>query len=155
MGLSYEQWKEVWRQRAANAAEKKKRNTESQTRFTQQQRAKSKTFDDLLQEAMRNAQQQYTANYENISQQQEYANILREDLYGSSYRYYGGSQRTQRPPDRPAALGWPKVLGIPATATKDEIKKAYRKLAMEHHPDQGGDPTKFNQINEAYQEAIK
>lgn len=27
------------------------------------------------------------------------------------------------------------VLGVPKTATKDEIKKAYRKLCMQHHPD--------------------
>ena len=43
-----------------------------------------------------------------------------------------------------------KVLGVPASATQDEIKSAYRKLAMKHHPDRGGDPKKFQEIQEAY-----
>ena len=43
-----------------------------------------------------------------------------------------------------------KVLNIPKDAGDDEIKKAYRKLALEHHPDKGGDEDRFKQINEAY-----
>jgi molecular chaperone DnaJ len=43
------------------------------------------------------------------------------------------------------------TLGVSKTATSDEIKKAFRKLALKHHPDKGGDAEKFRQINEAYQ----
>jgi len=43
------------------------------------------------------------------------------------------------------------VLGVSKTATVDEVKKAYRKLAHQHHPDKGGDEKKFKEINEAYQ----
>mgnify|MGYP000462107559 CR=1 FL=1 len=43
------------------------------------------------------------------------------------------------------------VLGVSKTATQDEIKRAYRKLAQKHHPDRGGNEDRFKQINEAYE----
>jgi DnaJ-class molecular chaperone len=42
------------------------------------------------------------------------------------------------------------TLGVAETATADEIKRAYRKLASQHHPDKGGDVKKFQSIEEAY-----
>jgi len=43
-----------------------------------------------------------------------------------------------------------KILGVEREASQAEIKNAYRKLAMKHHPDRGGDDIKFKEINEAY-----
>ena len=43
-----------------------------------------------------------------------------------------------------------KILGVDKNASQDEIKKAFRKKALEHHPDKGGNEEKFKQINEAY-----
>ena len=44
-----------------------------------------------------------------------------------------------------------EVLGVNKGASPDEVKKAFRKLAVEHHPDRGGDETKFKELNEAYE----
>lgn len=42
------------------------------------------------------------------------------------------------------------TLGIDKKASKDDVKKAFRKLAQKHHPDKGGDEKKFKEITEAY-----
>ena len=45
-----------------------------------------------------------------------------------------------------------EILGVAKTATEEEIKKAFRKKAHQHHPDKdGGDEAMFKEINEAYQ----
>lgn len=45
-----------------------------------------------------------------------------------------------------------EVLGVEKGASADEIKKAFRKSAVKHHPDkEGGDEAKFKEINEAYE----
>jgi curved DNA-binding protein len=42
------------------------------------------------------------------------------------------------------------ALGVPRTATADDIKQAFRRLASQHHPDKGGDTQKFQAIQQAY-----
>ena len=54
----------------------------------------------------------------------------------------------------PATKDYYQTLGVPETASADDIKKAYRKLAKQHHPDANqNDPKaaeKFKEIGEAY-----
>jgi hypothetical protein len=42
------------------------------------------------------------------------------------------------------------VLGLPSNATEQQIKEAYREKVKVVHPDMGGDPESFKQVNEAY-----
>lgn len=44
-----------------------------------------------------------------------------------------------------------EILGVGKDASADEVKKAYRRAAVEHHPDRGGDEAKFKEITEAYE----
>ena len=43
-----------------------------------------------------------------------------------------------------------KILGLDRSASQDDIKKAYRKMASKYHPDKGGDTAKFQEVEEAY-----
>ena len=43
-----------------------------------------------------------------------------------------------------------QILGVTRSATADEIKVAYRRLASQHHPDKGGDKERFQEIQQAY-----
>ena len=43
-----------------------------------------------------------------------------------------------------------EILEVSKGASKEEIKKAYKKLAVKHHPDKGGDAEKFKELSEAY-----
>jgi molecular chaperone DnaJ len=44
-----------------------------------------------------------------------------------------------------------ETIGVAKGASADEIKKAFRRAAIEHHPDRGGDEAKFKELNEAYE----
>lgn len=44
-----------------------------------------------------------------------------------------------------------ETLEISPNASDNDIKKAYRKMAMKHHPDKGGDPAKFKEISAAFE----
>lgn len=61
----------------------------------------------------------------------------------------GGSARG--PPKDVDTTKLYETLGVEKTAEEKEIKKAYRKLAVKHHPDKGGDEAKFKEISAAYE----
>lgn len=59
-------------------------------------------------------------------------------------------QKAQRLHKQANAKDYYKILGVGRTADAATIKKAYRKMAREHHPDKGGSAEKMAQINEAF-----
>ena len=57
------------------------------------------------------------------------------------------------PPDDVDTEKLYEVLGVPKDADEKDIKKAYKKMALKHHPDKGGDEHFFKEINAAYGES--
>lgn len=55
----------------------------------------------------------------------------------------------------PAPEQWFQVLGVGANASRTEIEAAHRRLAMEHHPDRGGDGDQMARINTARDEGLE
>ncbi|GFE54161.1 hypothetical protein BaOVIS_015650 [Babesia ovis] len=62
----------------------------------------------------------------------------------------GGMPHHHRPRDVDTEKFY-KTLGLSKDCSESEIKKAYRKLAIKHHPDKGGDPEMFKEISRAYE----
>jgi len=63
----------------------------------------------------------------------------------------GGPRGGRAPPKNVDTTKLYETLGIEKSADAKEIKKAYRKLAVKHHPDKGGDEQKFKEISAAYE----
>ena len=55
----------------------------------------------------------------------------------------------------PAPEQWFQVLGVGSNATADEITEAHRRLAMQHHPDRGGEDGQLARINAARDDGLR
>jgi hypothetical protein len=58
-------------------------------------------------------------------------------------------------PEKAASFPWWEVLGLSRTCTRKEIEAAYKKKIKLHHPDNGGDPHKWEELQDAYQQGLK
>ena len=46
------------------------------------------------------------------------------------------------------------VLGLCSTSSLADVRRAYRKLALQHHPDRGGDPARFRELTDAFEQLV-
>jgi hypothetical protein len=72
--------------------------------------------------------------------------------FGRQYREAEDREQGQpkRPQPRPTVDGHYVTLGVTPDATREEIRSAYRALALKHHPDHGGSVERMREINLAY-----
>jgi DnaJ-domain-containing protein 1 len=81
--------------------------------------------------------------------QQSFTTLLWEVLCMGARAFWGSRANPVRPLlERQQALA---VLGLPPNATRQQIKRRYRVLAKQHHPDRGGDPRQMQRIIAAYE----
>lgn len=75
-----------------------------------------------------------------------------EELFGGGGFGGGGFPGMGGMPQRPKGdtTKLYKILGVDTKSSEKEIRKAYRALARKHHPDRGGDPVKFKEVQNAY-----
>ncbi|KAG1437072.1 hypothetical protein G6F56_013281 [Rhizopus delemar] len=82
----------------------------------------------------------------------EYQKVIEADRPKREYRTL--LRKAKLAQKRSLRKDYYKILGVSKTATETEIKKAYRKLALQHHPDKnaGDEPSevRFKEIGEAY-----
>lgn len=58
-------------------------------------------------------------------------------------------------PEKAASFPWWEVLGLSRDCTLKDVKAAYKKKLKLHHPDNGGDPYKWRELQEAYETGLK
>lgn len=64
---------------------------------------------------------------------------------GGGFEEMGG-RGGRGPPKEVNNTKYYELLGVTKEASLDDIKKAFRKLALKHHPDRGGDTQKFQEL---------
>jgi len=83
-----------------------------------------------------------------LAQEAEERRRRHEEWQRNSRRYTASARA-------PGSPNWWDTLGLSASASIEEIKKAYRELVMQYHPDRGGDSEAFKWVHAAYEQAMR
>jgi hypothetical protein len=70
-----------------------------------------------------------------------------EEHFRRTWQQHGWGSPPQSATTGPS---WWTVLGVPASADRETVEKAYRAMSFRFHPDRGGDPKRMQEINAAY-----
>lgn len=76
---------------------------------------------------------------------------VHKDWRQTASEQYGRARSSDNFTETPLSIKACAVLGVHWPVNADEVKKAYRKLAKEAHPDAGGSEERFRQVQEAYE----
>lgn len=109
-----------------------------------------------LQEFIEKLQAAYGAGFVAAEELRGWTGFRREDAHtggfaGQDRARPGGDRQTYTPPLQPDH--WSTVLGVTIDDPLDVVKKRYRQLANQHHPDRGGSKEMMSKINKAWTEA--
>jgi DnaJ family protein A protein 2 len=72
-------------------------------------------------------------------------------MFGGGFPFGGAGGGRGRPRKEVNNSKFYELLGVEKAASQDEVKKAFRKAALQHHPDRGGNADKFKEVNKAYE----
>ena len=95
--------------------------------------------------------------YYQTSQKYHYSNFEREEYFYDDSNYFGnpfadeGEEFKSRREYMEEEDNNYSVLGLKRSASDEDIKQAFRKKALETHPDKGGDVEEFRKVREAYE----
>jgi DnaJ-domain-containing protein 1 len=85
----------------------------------------------------------------------EFENAFYKGFWESANQKRGRQEQPRQPPPPGSGQKWFEVLGVSITATRDQIQRAYRKLATKYHPDKpGGSHERMRDINAARDEGL-
>jgi hypothetical protein len=89
----------------------------------------------------------------------EAARVVRPEAadHVAGHEWWGEEPRrhARAPEPEPAARPWRVVLELPGPCSAADVRRAYRRLALKHHPDRGGTDAAFNEITQAYNAALR
>ena len=109
---------------------------------------------DDIQRRHRNAIHRNQLAFEELRYQQErQQRRQRQEEEERQWRHYQNSQRQEKPrrSSRARSKTHYDMLGINSSASADEIRKAYKRKALQHHPDKGGSASTFRKVQTAYE----
>ena len=78
--------------------------------------------------------------------------VAGEEWWGEDPRRHA---HRRAPPAAPAPRTWPEVLGLSWPCSAADVRRAYRRLALQRHPDRGGTDAAFHALTQAYDAALR